>query len=159
LYAMGGLTAWSLERGRVAPGARAVVAAAGSGVGILLGLALLWAGRSGLLRPADPLLVFALDALVVVNLVWGVINWVPIRQLDGGHIVESLLQMAVPRRAAGIANGVFLVVALASTVAALLLRFYIAAVFAAWVAAGEVRRLMGRGQTAAEPERPAGEEA
>lgn len=115
LYAMGGLTRWDRQEPST-PGMRAVIAASGSAVGIVIGGAI-WLARDGgyLTTTIGTLPSVALDLIVFVNLGWGLINWLPIRALDGGHILESLLEIWSPdhyRRIAGVIFVVFAVVAI-----------------------------------------------
>ncbi|MCB1246127.1 MAG: site-2 protease family protein [Acidimicrobiia bacterium] len=103
LYGLGGLT--SYRPGSMTGHARSfVVSAAGSAVGIAAGLAIIGLGRVGVYDtwPAPP--VDFLDFFVFVALVWGVLNWVPIVPLDGGHMVLHLVAMIDEKRAPLIAQ-------------------------------------------------------
>jgi stage IV sporulation protein FB len=91
LHAMGGVTYWR-QRGDLPAWKRLVVAAAGPGVGIALGVVAWVAGRmTGLGRDPSPTGV-ALDYFVWVNLGWGVFNLVPMMPLDGGNIMAAGLE-------------------------------------------------------------------
>lgn len=138
LTTFGGFTRWSMGRGGMSPGRRAVIAAAGSGVGIVLGLSIL--GAYLLTRPwgATPETVVVL--VVWVNVGWGVLNWLPIRPLDGGHLVLALLDLAVPRHAERIAAVVFLVTGLAALAAALYFDLIFAALLAGFMTWAEISR-------------------
>ncbi len=94
LYFLGGMTKWSAPE-PLAPLRRLGVAAAGSGVGIVLGLIAILPLRFVAMSPE--LTVFV-QSFVFAALVWGVLNWVPIRSLDGGVMVASLLEWLMPRR-------------------------------------------------------------
>lgn len=139
LTTFGGYTEWS-HRGTMSPGRRALVAAAGSALGIVLGLAVYgalfatrpWGGRGA-----------AVASMVVwVNIGWGVLNWLPIRPLDGGHLVLALLDLLRVRRADRVASVVFLVTGLGAVAAALYFELTFAAVLAGFMTWLEVSRLL-----------------
>jgi Zn-dependent protease len=112
LNAIGGLTTWTVPPEEFGPGRRALVAAAGSAVGVLFG-ALVWVfyQASG---PFDGLTQFVVLRLIYVNLFWGLLNWLPVRPLDGGHLLNALLEKLAPTNAERIANVVFRVFAAAA---------------------------------------------
>lgn len=143
LNAIGGLTSWSAPEGDLGPGRRAVVAAAGSGVGVVFG-GLVWLIAS-ITGPYDELAEVVVTNLVRVNLFWGLLNWLPIRPLDGGHLFTSLLEKVAPRRAEMIANVVFLVTAAAGLTVAIYLRLTFAALLTGWLLFGELTRGRPRG--------------
>ncbi|CAN5833723.1 hypothetical protein BH23ACT5_BH23ACT5_04280 [soil metagenome] len=138
LTTLGGLTAWRLPQGEMTPGRRAIVAAAGSAVGIVLGLAILGAylavGSDGGTS------AFVVTMIVWVNVGWGVLNWLPIRPLDGGHLVTSLLELAVPKRAERIADVIFMISSLAALAAAVRFRLFFVMALAALMLWWEVSR-------------------
>lgn len=138
LNAVGGLTSWSLPDGELGPGRRAVVAAAGSAVGVAFG-ALIWMVAS-LAGPFGGLAGFAVTRLIWVNLFWGLLNWLPLRPLDGGHLLISLLEKLAPNRAERISGIIFFFTAAAGLAAALWFRLYFAAFLAAWVLMMEFNR-------------------
>ncbi len=97
LNGIGGLTSWSVPGKELGPGRRALVAAAGSGVGVLFGgMVFLFDRFTG---PYDGITGFVIYYLIRVNVLWGLLNWLPIRPLDGGHLFTSLLQKVVPSKA------------------------------------------------------------
>lgn len=109
LNGIGGLTRWSIPSDRLGPGRRALVAAAGSAVGVLFGGAIwLVASQFG---PYRGLSSFVINNLVFVNVFWGLLNWLPIRPLDGGHLLLSLLEKVAPHRGEAIAKVVFVATA------------------------------------------------
>ena len=136
LNAIGGLTSWSVGSDELGPGRRAAVAAAGSGVGILFG-GLVWAGAS-VTGPHPGLTGFVLSTLVLVNVFWGLLNWLPIRPLDGGHLLVSLLEKLAPERGTRVANAIFLMTSALATAAAIYFDFYFAAILAGWLLLGEL---------------------
>jgi len=94
LFALGGYTSWGSPR-RIGPGRQFIISAAGSAVGIAAGL-----GVIGLLAFAF------LRSFVWAGLVWGILNWIPILPLDGGHMLQHGLEMVTPTKAAPIARWV-----------------------------------------------------
>jgi Zn-dependent protease len=138
LNAIGGLTSWTVPEEEFGPGRRAVVAAAGSGVGVVFG-GLVWLFAS-LTGPYFGLAGFVVTNLIYVNLFWGLLNWLPIRPLDGGHLFSSLLEKIAPRRGETIANIVFMVTAAAGLTAALYFGLTFVALLAGWLLFGELTR-------------------
>lgn len=138
LTTFGGFTRWSVSGGAMPPGRRAAVAAAGSAVGIVLGLAVL--GVFLLTRPWPSPAETVITMVVWVNVGWGVLNWLPLRPLDGGHLVMALLDLVAPRRAEGIATGLFLLTGLGALAAALYFDLLFAAFLAGFMTWGEIRR-------------------
>lgn len=138
LTTLGGFTRWEKPGDGMTPGKRALVAGAGSAMGILLGLAVL--GMFMATRPWGATAGSIVLMIVWVNVGWGVLNWLPIRPLDGGHLVLALLDMVAPRRAEGLASAIFLVTSLGAVVAAVYYDFLFAAVLAGFMAWSEVKR-------------------
>jgi Zn-dependent protease len=138
LNAIGGLTSWAVPGEELSPGRRALVAAAGSGVGVIFG-GLVWAFDQ-ITGPYDGLAGFAVFNLIRVNVFWGLINWLPIRPLDGGHLFSSLLQKVIPSRAETIGNVVFFLTAAGALVAGLLTQRIFLALLAGWLLMGELTR-------------------
>ena len=93
LWALGGLTTWQPVSRPITPTRRAAIAAAGSALGLVVGGAVypLWK----MAGPPVGLVSLALGWIVWVNLGWGLINWLPIRLLDGGHIFRGVIDAAV----------------------------------------------------------------
>jgi stage IV sporulation protein FB len=141
LNGIGGLTSWSVPGKELGPGQRALVAAAGSGVGVVFG-GLVWV-VSQITGPHGDLARFVFDNLVLVNVFWGLINWLPIRPLDGGHLFTSLLQKVIPSKAEVVANVVFFITAGAALGLALLSQRIFLALIAGWLLMTELTR--GRG--------------
>jgi stage IV sporulation protein FB len=136
LNGLGGLTRWSAKDGELTPGRRALIAAAGSAVGLVFG-GVVWlvASRFG---PYQPLPAFILESTIYVNVFWGLLNWLPIRPLDGGHLLESLLDQLAPSRAEMIARVVFTVTAAGALAFALWFRLVFVAVLAGWLLLSEL---------------------
>jgi Zn-dependent protease len=138
LNGIGGLTSWSGAEENFGPGRRATVAAAGSAVGVLFG-GLIWlvARYTG---PFTDIAGFVVTNLILVNVFWGLLNWLPIRPLDGGHLLTSLLQKLAPSKGERISNIVFFVTAVGALAAALWLRWFFIALLAGWLVIGELTR-------------------
>jgi Zn-dependent protease len=113
-----------------------VIAAAGSAAGLLFGGAV-WV-VSGRFGPYSPLTTFTLENLVFVNVFWGLLNWLPIRPLDGGHLLESLLQKVAPKRGPMVARTIFTTTAVVALVLALQTRRLFIAVLAGWLLVSEL---------------------
>ncbi len=123
LFALGGYTQW-VPRETMSPGKRFIVSAAGSAVGIAAGLLILGFGRGGgyqsslsIARTASEATtaipvwgVAFLDTFILVGLIWGVLNWVPLLPLDGGHMLNHALAIFWPKRADNVATVVSTVV-------------------------------------------------
>lgn len=139
LYALGGFTRWATAQ-PMSPWRRVLVAAAGSSVGFVLGGIVFFALRGGAVPSEPRVLNFALESFWQVNALWGVLNWLPIRPLDGGHIFLGSMQAILGRRGERVADVVFPVVTVAGGLYALSEGFIIAALFAAFILMDEVRR-------------------
>ena len=98
LYGLGGLTTYRHGR-EVGHGRSFVISAAGSFVGIVAGGLVLLAGRAGVFDGAADSIVVLVDSFVFTALVWGILNWIPVVPLDGGHMVQHLVAMFDEERA------------------------------------------------------------
>jgi Zn-dependent protease len=157
LYAMGGVTRWATAQ-PISPWRRVLVAAAGSSVGFVLG-GLVYAAFVADLVPAESrVLSFALESFWQVNILWGVLNWLPVRPLDGGHIFLGIMQAVFGRTGERIADVVFLAVTVLGGWFAFTRGFIIAALFAVFILMDELRRWGARRPSAtpppSEPETP-----
>ncbi|MEN8235479.1 MAG: site-2 protease family protein [Actinomycetota bacterium] len=108
LFALGGVTTWSASKD-LGPGRRFVVSAAGSAVGIAAGVVVIVLARRGLFDGLPDLAFVFLQSFVWAGLVWGILNWIPILPLDGGHMLQHGLEIFTPKRAAGIARVVSII--------------------------------------------------
>lgn len=147
LNGIGGLTRWSVPASAFSPGKRALVAFAGSAVGVVFG-GLVWLVASQF-GPYSGLAAFSINTLVFVNVFWGLLNWLPIRPLDGGHLLESLLEKLAPRRAEVIARVVFIATAAAALAIAINFRLIFISVIAGWLLLSEFS--FGRSPVSAAP--------
>lgn len=97
LFALGGVTSYPPPKD-MTPGRRFLVAAAGSALGIAVGLPVFLAFRADFF--ADRTLELIAVGFWVAALFWGLLNWAPIRPLDGGQMLTSALQIFFPNRGA-----------------------------------------------------------
>lgn len=109
LFALGGYTQW-VPRATMSPGKRFIVSAAGSAVGIAAGLLILGLGRGGGYQSVPVWGIAFLDTFILVGLIWGVLNWIPLLPLDGGHMLNHALAIFWPKRADDVATAVSTVV-------------------------------------------------
>lgn len=138
LYAVGGATSWE-TRAPLGPWPRTVIAAAGSGVGFVLGGIAQVLGPGAM--PVQPSIAeFAVVSFAQVNLAWGILNWIPIRPLDGGHIFLGLLEGVLGARGRRVADVLFPLATLAGAVFAFRQGLVLLGVFALLLLVGEVRR-------------------
>ena len=93
LYGLGGVTNYR-HGSQMSHGRSFLISAAGSATGIIAGGALLLMARSGIFTGVSHEIAVFLDSFIFTALVWGVLNWVPIVPLDGGHMVQSLASIA-----------------------------------------------------------------
>ncbi len=145
LNGVGGLTRWSIPASELGPGRRALVAASGSAVGVVFG-GLVWLVASQF-GPYSGMTLFVINNLIFINVFWGLINWVPIRPLDGGHLLQALLDKFTPKRAEKIARIVFTVTAGVALAWGINTSRIFIAVLAGWMLLAEL--------TAGRPSRPA----
>ncbi len=131
LNGLGGLTRWTAPDGGMTPGKRALIAAAGSATGLAFG-GLVWV-VAGQFEPFPRLTAFILESLIYVNVFWGLLNWLPIRPLDGGHLLVSLLQKIAPKKADTIARVVFTATAAVALVLAIQFQLIFIAILAGWL--------------------------
>jgi len=120
LFALGGVTVYPVVA-TLTPGRRFVISAMGSVVGIVTGGLVGLAWLAGVFDDASQVVRVAAFSYMWAALGWGVLNWIPIRPLDGGAMLTSLLEMVIPSRALQIARGISLVFGLGA--AALLWRW------------------------------------
>jgi Zn-dependent protease len=89
LYGLGGVTTYSAGT-KMTNGRSFLISAAGSAAGIVAGGALLLLGRRGAFGGMSHEVLVFIDSFIFTALVWGVLNWIPIVPLDGGHMVQSI---------------------------------------------------------------------
>lgn len=154
LYALGGLTSWTAGDRPIGPWRRVAVAAAGSAVGIVLGGLALAATGFNLAGVDQPILALGLRLFVYVNLIWGALNWLPIRPLDGGHILTGTLQALFGRNGARVADVIFPIAAAAAAYVAWRAGLTFAALLAVFMLAGEFWRWYTRSRPQQPPPQP-----
>ncbi len=145
LHAMGGVTSWSMDE-PVRPGRRIVIALAGSAAGLVVGgLVWLLLLRTDLVPPpwSAPARLF-----VTANVFWGLLNWLPVRPLDGGHVVAATLELVFGRRGSTVADIAFPLLTIGIAVWAWSNGYPIGALLAAFALLAEVehRRQRRRGE-------------
>ncbi len=90
LYGLGGLT--SFKHGQpMSHGRSFIISAAGSAVGIVVGGAMWMLVRAGVFDWATFEVAVFVNSFIFTSLVWGVLNWIPIVPLDGGHMVRHFV--------------------------------------------------------------------
>lgn len=98
LYGLGGLTNYKHSKA-LGHGRSFIIAAAGSATGIIAGGLLVWIGRQGAFVDVPDGAAVLIESFIFTALVWGILNWVPIVPLDGGHMVQSLAAMVNEEKA------------------------------------------------------------
>lgn len=152
LYALGGFT--RPQGGSLGPWQRVAVAASGSLVGFALGGGVWLLLRSDLLPALARPVAFGLSAFASVNLLWGILNWLPIRPLDGGHIFSGLAQGVLGRRGEVVADVLFPVFTVAAGVFAWRRGFPFVALLAGFMLVQEVAMWQARSRARAAARRP-----
>jgi Zn-dependent protease len=98
LYGLGGVTTYTHTR-KMAEWKSFIISAAGSAVGITLGGAVWFADQSGAFTGVGHEMTVFIDSFIFTSLVWGILNWIPIVPLDGGHMVEHFIAIFSPKKA------------------------------------------------------------
>ena len=98
LYGLGGVTTFT-HTAAMAPWRSLIVSASGSAVGIALGGTVWFAARAGLFDGSGSGVTVFINSLFFTSLVWGVLNWIPIVPLDGGHMVQYFIAIFSPKQA------------------------------------------------------------
>lgn len=143
LHVMGGYTTWTTPN-PISPLRRVLVAAAGSGVGFVLAGLVFGVVRGFDISIESRLVASLASAFVFVNLVWGVFNWLPIRPLDGGHILAGFLQAVLGRRAAIVLDVIFPITTIAVGLFAYRQGLIFAAFFCGFLLLDEIRNWQDR---------------
>jgi Zn-dependent protease len=155
LFALGGFTSWAAPRS-IGPGRRFIISAAGSAVGIAAGLGVIALSRSGAFDGLPDLAFVFLRSFVWAGLVWGILNWIPILPLDGGHMLQHALEIITPTKAAPIARVVSVVTGVVVAGAAFYYGETFLAIFVAMITFMGLRE--GRSETPRAPPTPRVEE-
>ena len=141
LYGMGGLTSWRTGR-RLTRGQSILVSVAGPGAGLLLG-AVVWGIMLIDMPELNPLGRMALRSLLWVNIIWSVLNLLPILPLDGGNVMRSLVHILKGGVDDRLPRQISVAVAAVGAVAALLYGMTFAAIFAGYLAFTNYQALRG----------------
>ena len=115
LFALGGVTVYP-AKDDLTPGRRFLIAAAGSTVGIVTGGVVGLAWLAGVFDGASQVVRTAALGYIWAGLGWGVLNWIPIRPLDGGAMLTSALEIVTPHRAVDIARAISLAVGITASI-------------------------------------------
>lgn len=143
LHVMGGYTTWTTPK-PISPWRRVLVAAAGSGVGFVLAGLVFGAVRGLDISIESRLIASLASAFVFVNLVWGVFNWLPIRPLDGGHMLSGFLQAVLGRRSVIVLDVIFPIATIAVGLFAYRRGLIFAAFFCGFLLLDEIRNWQDR---------------
>ena len=132
LHGFGGMTTF-MPLPELHPWKRILITLNGPFAGFLL------AGGSWLLlhqaEVAEPgtALRLGLGVTIWVNSVWGVLNLVPIRGLDGGHAIEGLFDWALPKHSRVIMEVLYVIFGVAAVVLGFMNGYPIIALFAVYM--------------------------
>ena len=140
LHGFGGLTMPATDRA-LPPAKDLVVSLAGPVVGIVVGALVLVLGRPEFSADEATVLDTALADLVWVSLGWGVLNLVPIIPLDGGRVMESVLNLATGGRGTRPARYVSIAVGVTLALVAARMGLLFAALFLGWFIYANVQDL------------------
>jgi Zn-dependent protease len=136
LHAMGGTTVWG--GAPVTPGRRFAISLAGPAAGLAVG-AIAWAAAPAHLAGAAG---EAVQAILWVNVGWGVLNLLPILPLDGGNVMASIFDGLTGGRGERLARIVSLLLAFAGLAAALSVGWIWAALLSGFFAMGNLRAVL-----------------
>jgi Zn-dependent protease len=142
LHGLGGVTVWR-PRGGIGPGKRAVITIAGPLVGLVIGAP---AFLLAIAVPEGSMAASVLGFVWRVNLLWAILNLLPMLPLDGGRIMASLLELLFGERSLPVAYVLSIIVAALIGLYAVLGRDYVLLIFCAYFiylnvqGLGELRR-------------------
>lgn len=140
LHGFGGLTMPATDR-PLPPAKDLVVSLAGPVVGMVVGALVLVLAHPEFSPDEATVLDTALADLVWVSLGWGVLNLVPIIPLDGGRVMESVLNLATGGRGTRPARYVSIAVGVTLAVVAARMGLLFAALFLGWFIYANVQDL------------------
>ncbi len=117
IHGIGGTTFWTAPWMNRSLGKRFLVAAAGSGLEVVVALGVFSLVRAGVFGEISALVVespftvylgdslflehwlsFFLGTFIWISVVWGLLNWLPIGGLDGSHMLAVLIEKVLPGR-------------------------------------------------------------
>lgn len=137
LHGMGGLTTGA----RLPPARNLVVSLAGPLSGLLLlGVPAVVIATSDV-GDGERLWELALEYAILINVVWSLVNLLPVLPLDGGNVIQSLLHLATGRDAERLTRYVSIAVAAGAGLLALSQGFVIAVLLAGFALAVNITGL------------------
>jgi stage IV sporulation protein FB len=120
LHGMGGTTSWRHKN--VSAAKKITISLAGPAVGIFFG-GLLYFFQSAVLGENPSLMAEqAVSWIIFVNLIWGLLNLLPMLPLDGGNVMAHSLSAAMGEKGMRVAHYVSIVVAIGVGLLALVMR-------------------------------------
>jgi Zn-dependent protease len=105
------------------------VSLAGPLSGMVVGLVALWLQIRGV-GQQNEWSYYLLSDLILVNLGWGIVNLIPVIPLDGGHVMERLVRITVPRLKSTLPYLISVAVVIPAMIFAWREGYHLAAVFA-----------------------------
>jgi len=142
LYGMGGLTSWRTGR-RLTRGQSILVSVAGPATGLLLG-AIVWGITLIDMPELNPLGRMTLGSLLWVNIMWSLLNLLPILPLDGGNVMRSAVHIFKGGVDERLPRQISVAGAAAGAAVALLYGMTFAAIFAGYLAFYNYQALRGQ---------------
>ncbi len=141
LYGMGGLTSWRTGR-RLTRAQSILVSVAGPAAGLLLG-AIVWGITMIDMPDLNPLGRMTLRSLLWVNIMWSLLNLLPILPLDGGNVMRSAVHIFKGGVDERLPCQISIAFAAAAAGAALMYGMTFAAIFAGYLAFSNYQTLRG----------------
>jgi len=141
LYGMGGLTSWRTGR-RLTRAQSILVSVAGPAAGLLLG-AIVWGITMIDMPDLNPLGRMTLRSLLWVNIMWSLLNLLPILPLDGGNVMRSAVHIFKGGVDERLPLQISIAFAAAGAGAALMYGMTFAAIFAGYLAFSNYQTLRG----------------
>lgn len=141
LYGMGGLTSWRTGR-RLTRAQSILVSVAGPAAGLLLG-AIVWGITMIDMPDLNPLGRMTLRSLLWVNIMWSLLNLLPILPLDGGNVMRSAVHIFKGGVDERLPLQISIAFAAAAAAAALMYGMTFAAIFAGYLAFSNYQTLRG----------------
>lgn len=141
LYGMGGLTSWRTGR-RLTRAQSILVSVAGPAAGLALG-AIIWGITMIDMPDLNPLGRMTLRSLLWVNIMWSLLNLLPILPLDGGNVMRSAVHIFKGGVDERLPLQISIAFAAAAAGAALMYGMTFAAIFAGYLAFSNYQTLRG----------------
>jgi stage IV sporulation protein FB len=120
LHGMGGTTSWRHKN--VSAAKKIIISLAGPAVGIVFG-GLVYFFQSAVLGENPSLMAEqAVSWIIFVNLIWGLLNLLPMLPLDGGNVMAHSLSAAMGEKGMRVAHYISIAVAIGVGLLALVMR-------------------------------------